>query len=49
VPYKIVHSPVKGAKDWKIVNTDTGKVVGRSTSKSKAEASVRARHAGEKK
>lgn len=32
-----------------IVRSDTGKVVGKSTSRKKAEASIRARYAGENK
>lgn len=36
-----------GKKPWKIVRTDTGKVVGSSETKIKAEASVRARYANE--
>ena len=45
MPYAVRKS---GAK-WQIVNKDTGKVVGTSTSKAKAEASIRARYAGEAK
>lgn len=37
----------KSSRGWDIVRSDTGKVVGHSTSKGKAEASVRARYAGE--
>ena len=44
MPYKIRKG--KGAKPWKIVATETGKIVGSSTSKKKAEASARARLAG---
>lgn len=45
MPYEI-----KKQKDtWVIVNKDKGKVVGHSDSKAKAEASVRARYAGENK
>lgn len=36
----------QGAK-WEIVKTSTGKVVGTSTSKTKAQASVRARYLAE--
>jgi hypothetical protein len=36
-----------GSKPWKIVKKTTGKVVGSSASKAKAEASVRARYASE--
>ena len=43
MPYKVIK---KGTK-WAIVNKDTGKVVGMSDSKSKAESSVRARLGGE--
>jgi len=45
MPYKIRH--VSGAKPWKIVKADTGEVVGSSTSKGKAQASIRARSMGE--
>lgn len=47
MPYKIVKRG--GARPWKIVKKDSGKVVGSSTSKAKAQASVRARYAGEGK
>jgi len=47
MPYKIVKRG--GARPYKIVNKNTGKVVGSSTSKAKAEASVRARYMGEHK
>ncbi len=43
MPYKILKQ--NGPKPYKIINKDTGKVVGSSTSRSKAEASIRARHA----
>jgi len=38
-----------GSRPYKIVKTSTGKVVGSSTSKEKAKASVRARYASENK
>ncbi|MFH1387232.1 MAG: hypothetical protein ABIH50_06170 [bacterium] len=41
MPYKVVKR--KGAKPWKIIALNTGEIVGSSTSKKKAEASVRAR------
>lgn len=44
MPYKVVK---QGAK-YAIVNKDTGKTVGHSETKAKAEASVRARYANEK-
>ena len=47
MPYKIVKRG--GEKPFKIINKDTGKQVGSSTSRKKAEASVRARYAGHKK
>jgi len=47
MPYRIAYKPVKSGKNWVIVDKETGKVVGRSVSKEKAEASVRARLAGE--
>ena len=39
----------KGAKPWKIVNDSTGKVVGSSTTKKAALASVRARYSSYEK
>jgi len=47
MPYKIEKR--SGEKPFKIINKNTGKVVGSSTSKAKAQASIRARYAGEKK
>lgn len=47
MPYKVVKR--SGSRPWKIVKTTTGKVVGSSTTKAKAEASVRARYAAEKR
>ena len=44
MPYKIKKGT--GAKPWKIIALETGKIVGSSTSKKKAEASARARLAG---
>ncbi len=46
MPYSIRRG--KGEKPWKIINKDTGKQVGSSASKSKAESSVRARMASHK-
>ena len=43
MPYRIV----KRGEKFAIVNKETGKTVGTSTSKEKAQASVRARLAGE--
>ena len=43
MPYKIVKR--SGEKPYKIINIDKKKQVGSSTSKAKAEASIRARHA----
>jgi len=34
----------KGKRPWKIIRSDTGKVVGSSITKAKAKASVRARY-----
>ena len=45
MPYKIVKRT--GKKPWKIINKQTGKVVGSSTTKEKAQSSARARMAGE--
>lgn len=49
MPYKVEKRPVKSGKDWAILEKSGGSwhVVGRSTSKKKAEASVRARYANE--
>jgi len=44
MPYKIERR--SGKRPWKIINKITGKVVGSSTTKANAEASVRARLAG---
>jgi len=46
MPWKVVKR--SGSRPWKIVKTTTGKVVGSSTTKAKAEASVRARYANAK-
>ena len=46
MPYKIVER--KGSRPFKIINKNTGKVVGSSTSRTMAERSVRARYAHEK-
>jgi len=45
VPYTVKKG--SGPRPWKIVRKDTGKVVGSSTSKAEAQASVRARYAAE--
>ena len=45
MPYKIVRRT--GARPWKIVNLDRNEVVGSSVTKKMAEASARARLAGE--
>ena len=47
MPYKIEKRG--GERPYKIINKNTGKQVGSSTSKAKAEASIRARYAGHKK
>ena len=47
MPYAIKKG--SGRKPVKIVNKETGKQVGSSTSVAKAKASVRARYAGESK
>lgn len=47
MPYSVRKS--SGSKPYKIVKKTTGKVVGSSTSKAKAEASIRARHANKGK
>lgn len=47
MPYKIEKRPVKGKDDWAIIVKATGEIVGRSNTKEKAKASVRARMASE--
>lgn len=47
MPYEVKKG--SGKKPVKIINKDTGKQVGSSTSVRKAKASVRARYANEKK
>lgn len=46
MPYHVRHRPVKSRKNWAIID-EQGRIVGRSTSKEKAERSVHARLAGE--
>lgn len=46
MPWKVKRG--KGKRPWKIIKADTGKVVGSSTTKAKAKASVRARYANYK-
>lgn len=46
MPWKVVYRS-NGDRPWKIIKTTTGEVVGSSTSKADAEASVRARYAAE--
>jgi hypothetical protein len=45
MPYGIIKK--SGKRPYKIVRKDTGKVVGSSTNKQKAQASIRARYANE--
>lgn len=47
MPWKVENRG--GSRPFKIVKTTTGEIVGSSTSREEAEASVRARHANEKK
>jgi hypothetical protein len=47
MPYNIKYKPDKGGRPWKIINKETGRVVGSSKTRKAAEASVRARMAGE--
>jgi len=46
MPVHVKHKPIKGNKDWAIVENSTGRVVGRSTSKAKAQGSANAHNAG---
>lgn len=48
MPYSIVKRG-NGERPWKIINKNTGKVVGTSKTKEDAKASVRARYMGENK
>ena len=45
MPAVVRHRPIKGKKDWAIINEDTGKIEGRSTSRVKAQGSANARNA----
>lgn len=45
MPWKVVKR--QGEKPWKIVKTNTGRVVGSSATRKDAEASVRARYAAD--
>ncbi len=45
MPYRIVKK--SGSKPWKIVSKETGRIVGSSTTKTKAEASARIRMAAD--
>ncbi len=45
MPVTVRKIPVKGNKDWAIVEVATGKIKGRSTTKAKAQASANARNA----
>jgi len=47
MPYKVEKR--SGDKPYKIINKDTGKVVGSSETEAKAQASIRARYAHEGK
>jgi len=47
MPYVVVKKG--GERPWKIIKSDTGEVVGSSETKKKAQASVKARYASEKK
>ncbi len=44
MPY-LVRKRGSGVRPWKIINKSTGKVVGSSASRARAQASVRARNA----
>ena len=46
MPYRIIHK-LEEKRPYKIVNAETGKVVGSSASEEKAKASIRARMANE--
>jgi len=44
MPVHVIYKPIKGKRDWAIVER-SGKIVGRSTSKKKAQSSANARNA----
>jgi len=44
LPVHVEHKPIKGNKDWAIVD-ESGHIEGRSTSKAKAQSSANARNA----
>lgn len=48
MPWRVRYIPIEGENDWAIQKKEGSKwkIVGRSSSKKKAEASVRARRAG---
>lgn len=46
MPTHVEHRPVKSGKDWAIIEDSTGRIKGRSETKTKAESSSRAREAG---
>jgi len=48
MPYK-VEKRGNSERPYKIINKETGRVVGSSTTREKAQASIRARYAGERK
>lgn len=48
MPYK-VEKRGNSQKPWKIIKTTTGQVVGSSETKAKAQSSVKARYANEKR
>lgn len=45
MPYAVRHKPVKSNKDWAVINKETGRIKGRTTSQSKAKSMVRAIYA----
>lgn len=45
MPVVVRHKPIKGNKDWAIVEKKTDKIEGRSTSKAQAQRSANARNA----
>jgi hypothetical protein len=47
MPYAVVKKD--GPRPFKIIRKDTGKIVGSSTTRAEAQASIRARYANEKK
>lgn len=50
MPYEVEHRPIKSSnKDYAVVNKETNRIKGRTTSRQKARAMVRAIYANKKR